>query len=57
MNGVSQAMRALGVLMVTGIGGVLSKNDVNAPFILVGIFDFILVVVCVLMLLKGFLKE
>ena len=50
-------MRALGVLMVTGIGGVLSKNDVNAPFILVGIFDFVLVVVCVLMLLKGFLKE
>ena len=50
-------MRALGVLVVTGVGGVLSKNDVNAPFMLVGIFDFILVVITIMLLIRGSLKE
>ena len=43
--------------MVTGVGGVLSKNDVNAPFILVGVFDFILVVFTLILLIRGNLKE
>ena len=57
MNGVSQAMRALGVLIVTGLGGVLSKNDVNAPFMLVGAFDFALCAAIILLALRGKLKE
>ena len=57
MNGVSQAMRALGVLIVTGLGGVLSKNDVNAPFALVGAFDFTLCLLIILLALSGKLKE
>lgn len=57
MNGVSQAMRAIGVLIVTGVGGVLSKKDVNAPFALVGLFDFALCAVIVFLTVRGKLKE
>uniref|UniRef100_A0A7S3I9L0 Major facilitator superfamily (MFS) profile domain-containing protein n=1 Tax=Favella ehrenbergii TaxID=182087 RepID=A0A7S3I9L0_9SPIT len=39
MNGMSQAMRALGVMTVTGLGSVVAKANVNAPFLLVGCFD------------------
>ena len=57
MNGVSQAMRAAGVLVVTGVGGQLSKNDVNAPFMMVGCFDVVLCIVIVWLLVSGRLKE
>ena len=50
-------MRALGMLTVTGVGGVLSKNDVDAPFMMVGIFDLVLCVVIVMLTMKGSLKE
>ena len=50
-------MRAIGVLIVTGMGGVLGKKDVNAPFMMVGVFDMILCVVIIGLTLKGKLKE
>ena len=50
-------MRALGVLVVTGVGTIISKKDVNAPFQLVGVLDLILVIVCILLVIKGSLKE
>lgn len=57
MNGVSQAMRAIGVLIVTGVGGLLSKNNVNAPFMLVGCFDFALCLTMIWLACTGRLKE
>ena len=57
MNGVSQSMRAIGILIVCGVGGIMSKNDVNAPFIMVGLFDLALCVVIVLLVTSGKLKE
>ena len=50
-------MRALGILIVTGLGGVLGKKDVNAPFMLVGFFDFLICVAIVLLVSSGKLKE
>ena len=53
MNGMSQAMRALGVMTVTGLGSVVARSNVNAPFLLVGCFDVVLVaLLMVLMCLK-----
>ena len=57
MNGMNQAMRALGVITVTGLGGAISRDDVNAPFFMVGCFDAALVLVVSLLLLTGRLKE
>lgn len=57
MNGVSQAMRAIGVLIVTGVGGLLAKNDVDAPFIMVGTFDLILCLVIILLATQKKLRE
>ena len=57
MNGVSQAVRALGTLMLTWVGGILGKNDVDSPFLLVGIFDLILCVMIVILTLRGTMKE
>ena len=57
LNGMSQAMRALGVMTVTGLGGFLSSSSVNAPFLLVGCFDIALVVCVALLICLGRLKE
>lgn len=50
MNGMSQACRALGTMTVTGLGGLLSTHNVNAPFLMVGCFD------CVMVLLVSYLS-
>ena len=57
VNGASQAFRAVGVLVVTGAGGLLASMDVNAPFLLVGIFDILLCLVILTMLLANKLEE
>ena len=57
MNGVSQSSRAIGILIVSGVGGLIGKKDVNAPFMMVGIFDFSLCVAIVLLVSSGKLKE
>ena len=43
VNGAGQACKAIGVLMITGVGGVVSGFDVNAPFLMVGVFDALVV--------------
>ena len=50
MNGMSQAMRALGVMAVTGLGSVVARANVNAPFLLVGCFDLFFVTVILVLL-------
>ena len=50
-------MRALGILIVTGLGGILGKKDVNAPFMLVGAFDFCICFVIIFLVVTGKLKE
>ena len=50
MNGMSQAMRALGVMTVTGLGSVVARSNVNAPFLLVGCFDVVFVVVIIVLM-------
>lgn len=53
MNGMSQAMRAVGVMIVTGLGSVVARENVNAPFLLVGIFDAVFIlIILVLFVLK-----
>lgn len=46
MQGLYNAMAAIGVLIVTGLGGYLGlKYSVNAPFLMVGCFDLCFVTV------------
>ena len=46
-------MRALGVMTVTGLGSVVAKSNVNAPFFLVGCFDVAFVIgLLILILMK-----
>lgn len=46
-------MRALGVMTVTGLGSVVARSNVNAPFLLVGCFDIVFVaLIIVLMCMK-----
>lgn len=56
MNGASQAARALGVITVTGLGGFVSKIDVNAPFFMVGCFDIFLVLITLALICSGRLR-
>ena len=57
VNGAGQACRAIGVLMITGVGGVVSGIDVNAPFFMVGMFDILIVVAVSLLYLSKSLNE
>ena len=58
MNGVSQAMRALGVILVTGLGGFLSKKvGVNAPFMMVGFSDAAISLIILVLLCAGRLRD
>ena len=57
MNAMSQAMRAIGVMTITGLGGVLSKQSVNAPFMLVGLFDALIVLIVLILILGKWLKD
>ena len=54
---MSQAMRAIGVMTITGFGGVLSKKSVNAPFMLVGLFDAFIVLIVLILILGKWLKN
>ena len=49
-------MRALGVMTVTGLGAVLARVNVNAPFMLVAGFDIAFVCLVLLLLVLGKLK-
>ena len=57
MNGAGQAFRAMGVLMVTGLGGIVSSVDVNAPFLMVGLFDLAIGLSIVILCSRNQLKE
>ena len=57
VNGAGQACRAIGVLIITGVGGVVSSIDVNAPFFMVGMFDILIVVAVSLLYLSKGLNE
>lgn len=57
MNAMSQAMRAIGVMTITGLGGVLSRQSVNAPFMLVGLFDALIVLIVLILILGKWLKD
>lgn len=57
MNGMSQSSRALGVMTVTGIGGYLSKINVNAPFFMVGCFDLLVVLLTLILVCAGRLRQ
>jgi len=41
---------------VTGLGGVTSKSSVNAPFMLVGCFDALIVVIVLILITGKWLK-
>ena len=57
VNGAGQACRAIGVLVVTGAGGIVSRMDVNAPFLMVGVFDLVLCLAMVILVLGRKLEE
>ena len=56
-NGAGQASRAIGVLMITGLGGLVSIINVNAPFFMVGMFDMLIVVAVTVLYLSKSLNE
>lgn len=56
MNGMSQACRALGIMTVTGLGGLLSSINVNAPFLMVGCFDSVMVLLVLYLVCSGRLR-
>ena len=57
MNGMSQAMRAAGVMTVTGLGGFVSKVDVNGPFFMVGCFDIVASFIVIVLVCSGRLRQ
>jgi hypothetical protein len=56
-NGVSQIMRGLGVMIVTGAGAIMSQNSVDGPYILVAICDLLFVLFVLTLWLLGKTKS
>ena len=50
-------MRAIGIMTTTGLGGALAKQNVNAPFKLVGVFDVIIVLLAMVLFLNGRFRD
>ena len=53
INGMSQACRALDIMTVTGLGGLVSSLNVNAPFFMVGCFDMLMVLFVLYLVCSG----